>query len=254
MLMRAFRAVTDPTSFWREVLRYGILDKRQHPKEWQLFRTTMARMFSLRRPLRSALRETPINEFVPSAYEEAIALFPIAEVPFNVTLYELTVICTIARSLNARCIIEFGTFDGRTTLHLAANAPQARIITFDITEGCFYFGENSPFFAPTKVGQCFADHPLSERITQVVADTTKYDFSNMRASADLVFVDGDHSFDAVLADSRSAFDLIRPGGVVVWHDYRMIADVGRALEQCAGSRELFQIVNTTLVVYRAPPH
>jgi predicted O-methyltransferase YrrM len=46
----------------------------------------------------------------------------------------------------------------------------------------------------------------------------------MRASADLVFVDGDHSFDAVLADSRSAFDLIRPGGVVVWHDYRVIAE------------------------------
>ena len=36
---------------------------------------------------------------------------------------------------------------------------------------------------------------------------------------DFVFVDGDHSYDGVLQDSRLALDLVRPGGVIAWHDY-----------------------------------
>jgi hypothetical protein len=36
---------------------------------------------------------------------------------------------------------------------------------------------------------------------------------------DAVFIDGDHSRDAVLHDSRLARRLIRRGGVIVWHDF-----------------------------------
>jgi len=37
---------------------------------------------------------------------------------------------------------------------------------------------------------------------------------------DAVFIDGDHSFDAVMHDSRLARALVRPGGIIVWHDFR----------------------------------
>jgi predicted O-methyltransferase YrrM len=38
-------------------------------------------------------------------------------------------------------------------------------------------------------------------------------------SADAIFIDGDHSYGAVMHDTRLAYDLIREGGIIVWHDY-----------------------------------
>jgi predicted O-methyltransferase YrrM len=36
---------------------------------------------------------------------------------------------------------------------------------------------------------------------------------------DAVFIDGDHSEGAVRHDSHLARALVRPGGIIVWHDY-----------------------------------
>ena len=36
---------------------------------------------------------------------------------------------------------------------------------------------------------------------------------------DLVYIDGDHTRDAVLVDSLLAWHALRPGGILVWDDY-----------------------------------
>ncbi len=47
--------------------------------------------------------------------------------------YEMMVLCAVAKRTRARAIFEFGTFDGLTTWHLAANAgPEARLWTLDL--------------------------------------------------------------------------------------------------------------------------
>jgi cephalosporin hydroxylase len=40
-----------------------------------------------------------------------------------------------------------------------------------------------------------------------------------RQSASLIFIDGDHSYDQVLADFNNYRDLLAPGGCMVFHDY-----------------------------------
>ena len=72
--------------------------------------------------------------------------------------------------------------------------------------------------------------------------------------ADFIFIDGDHSYYGVLQDSRLALDLIRPGGVIVWHDYgnssveatKAIDDWDRTLDgrliQVQGTATCFEIV------------
>jgi len=32
-------------------------------------------------------------------------------------------------------------------------------------------------------------------------------------------VDGSHTYDDVIADTESALDIVKAGGVVLWHDY-----------------------------------
>lgn len=45
---------------------------------------------------------------------------------------------------------------------------------------------------------------------------------------DLIFVDGDHSCDAVAQDGRESFRLAKSGGYIVFDDYRWGADLPRA--------------------------
>jgi predicted O-methyltransferase YrrM len=47
-----------------------------------------------------------------------------------------------------------------------------------------------------------------------------YDYSALRRSFDLVFIDGDHTRAGVAADTRNMFPLLRDeNSVIVWHDY-----------------------------------
>ena len=52
----------------------------------------------------------------------------------------------------------------------------------------------------------------------ITADTMTYDFGRL-APLDFVFIDGGHDFEHVLNDSRKAYDVLAPGGWLVWHDF-----------------------------------
>jgi predicted O-methyltransferase YrrM len=72
-------------------------------------------------------------------------------------------------------------------------------------------------------------------------------------SADAIFIDGDHSYNAVMHDSRLAFDLIREGGIVVWHDYlNPTVEVTAALDDLAQHehRRIYHIEGTWLAFCR----
>lgn len=89
-------------------------------------------------------------------------------------------------------------------------------------------------------------------------NTQTYDFSALRGTCDLVFVDADHHHAGVAIDTRNAFTLLRNGkSVIVWHDYglgyemvnwevlRGILD-GTTEEQ---RKRIFHVSNTLCAVY-----
>ena len=47
----------------------------------------------------------------------------------------------------------------------------------------------------------------------------------------LVFVDGCHAYDFVHQDTANALRYLRPGGLIVWHDYGMLKDVSRVVDE-----------------------
>jgi hypothetical protein len=72
--------------------------------------------------------------------------------------------------------------------------------------------------------------------------------------AGLVFVDGSHAYDYACKDSETAMRLVRPEGVVLWHDYGVWPGVTQALEELEAARHLglLHIRGTSLVIWRAP--
>ena len=91
------------------------------------------------------------------------------------------------------------------------------------------------------------------RITQLFGDSATFDFSAHHGRAGLVFVDGSHAHDYVLADSETALKLLAPKGVIIWHDYGVWDGVTRALEEIEASRHLGlrHVRGTSLVVWKS---
>lgn len=144
----------------------------------------------------------------------------------NVSGYELLVLAGIVRRVQPRACFEIGTFDGRTTLNLAANAPEARVYTLDLPPqdlgrtGLQIAAGDEKFINKPASGARFRDTPEAARITQLFGDSATFDFGPHEGKMDLIFVDGSHSYDYVKSDTRAALRLLkREGGVILWHDY-----------------------------------
>ena len=93
------------------------------------------------------------------------------------------------------------------------------------------------------------------KIEQLYGDSKSFDASPYAERCDLVFVDGSHAYTYVKNDSEKAFAILRPGGIVLWHDYhgpRRAPGVWRALNELSRDLDLVHIAGTSLVAYRKP--
>ncbi len=155
------------------------------------------------------------------------------------SFWDLTALVTIARHLQPKRIFEIGTGHGRTTLNLALNTPpDARIFTLDISDG-------------PVVGKLFKGHPAAGKIQTLTADSVAHDYSEFANNIELVLVDGNHGYDSVVADTKSAFGMVAPKGIILWDDVHPAFDgVVRALKQRPEASQIRRIVGTKLAVYQ----
>ncbi len=59
-----------------------------------------------------------------------------------------------------------------------------------------------------------------KNIQHLKGNSFTFDFSKFNKTVDLVFVDGDHRYPAVVNDTKKAFDLLKSErSIIVWHDY-----------------------------------
>lgn len=173
------------------------------------------------------------------AGEEASSIeFAAASVLDRVALAALT------KRQHATRLFEIGTFRGVTALTLAANAPEGSVLyTLDLPPemtpaaiaATHYAASSTSGFdrlaasnVGRDVGRLLPSHSGSCKIEQIFGDSATLDFSRFHGSIDLFFVDGCHAYEAALRDTRTAWRCLRPGGLIVWHDYRR-PDVQRAV-------------------------
>lgn len=253
-LLRGIKSIAiDPQNYYRELATSDIRLRARDRFDWLRFKSTVQRELAQRRASAPGVITQPLEALFPGITSLAVQAFPIRPQPYNVSWYELISLSAIVRHLQPKTIFEFGTFDGRTTLHLAANGPSdCRVITMDVAAGAFDFGNDSKFCEPTSVGRWFRDHPLSTGIEMLTTDAGSFDFAPYQGEIDMIFIDADHTEHAVRRDSAAAFEMLRPGGVVVWHDYLMLEGVTRALVRMATSIRVFHIEGTTMAIAFGP--
>lgn len=59
-----------------------------------------------------------------------------------------------------------------------------------------------------------------DNVTHLKGNSATFDFSPYYGKCDIVFVDGDHAYEAVKRDTEIAFKLLKDeNSIIVWHDY-----------------------------------
>jgi hypothetical protein len=219
------------------------------------------RLRGVRRGQETRLPQVGWRELFPA---RPIALTQPKKNQGDVNLAELSILASAAASVSAGSeIIEIGTFDGRTTLNLSINAPaHLSVFTLDLPPDTAPKFDLAPgeraFVEKPRSGRNFVEAPPewalpAKRITQMFGDSATFDWSAHRGRAGLVFVDGSHAYDYVIADTDTAFSLIAQKGVVMWHDYGVWEGVTRALDEIEAGRHLGlrHIRGTSLVVWKS---
>src|SRR5204862_498837 len=98
------------------------------------------------------------------------------------------------------------------------------------------------------VGAQYKKHPeQAKKIIQVFGDSASLDWNALQGPFDLVFIDGCHHYSYVKSDTQNALKQLRKGGVIAWHDYGMIEDVSKAVDETAGM-DKFVIRGTRLAI------
>lgn len=170
---------------------------------------------------------------------------------------ELCYLALITALVQPKIIFEIGTYRGLAALNFALNSPpDCKVYTLDLPLGSPKTAANNAadqnLIGHADPGVDYRHKSGSEKIAQLYGNSVSFDYTPYLAQADIVFVDGGHDFDTALSDTQNALRIVRPGGVVLWHDFANYGDyndVTRAVLHCVPA---VQIAQTQLAIYRAP--
>jgi predicted O-methyltransferase YrrM len=93
-----------------------------------------------------------------------------------------------------------------------------------------------------QIGRKYLQAGWGKRVCQIYADSREWDTSAYPDGFfDSCLIDGGHTADIVENDTAIATRLVRPGGLVVWHDFCPEPDV---LEACDSTRDVVKFIAT----------
>lgn len=140
---------------------------------------------------------------------------------------ELEVLIALIASVKPRAIAEFGVNVGRTAKAILANVPGIEsYVGVDVPPSYVPSTAVQRHEVPKNPGEMVRGDPRFQLIVRPRGslDLDRHDL----APCDAVFVDGDHGRQVVLHDSALALAIVRPGGIIVWHDYHALGTVAVA--------------------------
>ncbi|CAN5291451.1 hypothetical protein BH09GEM1_BH09GEM1_03030 [soil metagenome] len=231
------------------------------------------------RKMRTFSGTWPIRPVLPEAIDAAFAPGPFgpgstAEVTFigrgpyvvdgGTSDAEAWILAVVAKQ--ASCLFEFGTCTGKTAYLWARNAPaDAKVITVTLApdhvtdakqeDGDHLRDVSYAALESSHTTFLYSDSDVAHKVEQLFADSKTLDIAPWAGRCDVVFVDGSHAYSYVMSDSAKAIELLRPGGLVLWHDYAgplHSPGVYRALNELATRLPIVRIAGTSLAAYRKP--
>lgn len=154
--------------------------------------------------------------------------------------YEIKVLAMLVKALNPKNVLEIGTFEGRTALNISLNMGEnSKLYTMDLPqEICKDF----------IVGRLFKNSDKKHKIKQIFADSRYFDFSKL-PKMDLIFIDGGHSYEEVLSDTKNAIKILNKNGIILWDDIDNchLGPTEAAFSECKKNNFEFYLISGTKI-------
>jgi predicted O-methyltransferase YrrM len=164
---------------------------------------------------------------------------------------ELGRLLATVQSERPRIVLEVGTALGGTLFGFAqVAAPDALLITIDLPAGDFgggYYPARGYLYRRFAHGRQTI-HPILGDSHSVGTLARVQDLLG-GGSVDFLFVDGDHEYEGVRKDFNLYAALVRPGGLIAFHDIvpgdeELVGGVPRFWEELKRSRETTELVES----------
>jgi len=161
----------------------------------------------------------------------------------------------LGRLAEGKTVLEIGSYCGRSTVCLAQTAEH--VFAVDPFDGR---ATPTPGETLAAFNRNVARYGVADRVT-VRKGTAAEVVPTLPAVFDLVFIDGDHSYESVRADIDAAKTVLRPGGLLAFHDYRRTPGecdgrwdpgVTRAVDELIGDGGHLLSRHDSLAVVRPP--
>lgn len=89
--------------------------------------------------------------------------------------------------------------------------------------------------AASYIGRLYREKNLGHRVCQIYCDTRDWDTSVYPADFfDSALIDGGHSPEVVASDTRKALSVLRPGGLILWHDFCPLPEIREKFDSVRG--------------------
>ena len=133
-------------------------------------------------------------------------------------------ICNMLRTIKQPMYLEVGSFDGIPISVMAEQCPH-----------CWFYAVDA-FMHGYKTNPGRIDHFLTNTkdLDNVVLlkGVSRHVLPSLRDDTfDVVFIDGDHGYEAVSGDIKEAGRILKPGGTIFLHDYGTYDTVTQAVDE-----------------------
>ena len=127
---------------------------------------------------------------------------------------DIALLKSMVKRFNGQCdYLEIGSWRGESLINVAPHCRQVVSLSLSVTE----MREMGFSEGVIKLdGYLLGDQPNIKRIGH---NSVTFDFNSLGQKFDVIFVDGDHAFDAVKSDTINAFKMLKDeNSIIVWHD------------------------------------
>ncbi len=167
-------------------------------------------------------------------------------------LTDLALLKSVAASFKNCDYMEIGTWRGESILNVSDTGANCTSINLS-PEDIIAIGLDEKY---AHLHGCLITDKT--KIKSVYANSLTFDFSTLNQKYDLIFVDGDHTYEAVKSDSGKVFELLKDeNSMIIWHDYgynpetprhSVIAAILDGLPASA-HQHVYHVSNTICAVY-----
>lgn len=127
---------------------------------------------------------------------------------------DLQLLSAIAARQDVQSYLEIGTWRGESVYNVSKYIDDC--ITINLSSADMKTMGWNPEYAEQH-GILSSKNP---KILHIGANTKTFDFTSLHQKFDLIFIDGDHSYEMVFNDTQKVFQhLLHENSVVMWHDY-----------------------------------